>query len=157
MLGLLSVSQCREAVWLPGAISEASVLPQVCNICGPGAEYVTLHERFCLCLFRSIFSVRFSFLDRWVSFFLPFWSSCSRKVARNTLRRDKWKPDTHISTKFDFCVFSGQSCEFSHIFANNLVGGIYQCLSLEERMQSRYVMFHDAFTKRFALFWLWNV
>jgi len=33
---IAQVSQCRNVVWLPGAISEASVTTSVCSSCAPG-------------------------------------------------------------------------------------------------------------------------
>ncbi|KAG2543264.1 hypothetical protein PVAP13_9NG735900 [Panicum virgatum] len=39
MVGCRSYPQCRNVVWLPGFISEASVTNQVCPICTPGPVY----------------------------------------------------------------------------------------------------------------------
>ncbi|CAM6099776.1 unnamed protein product [Calypogeia fissa] len=39
MVGCSGYPTCREVVWLPGAVSEASVTPQACNICGPGEVF----------------------------------------------------------------------------------------------------------------------
>ncbi|KAK8446730.1 hypothetical protein SEVIR_9G533800v4 [Setaria viridis] len=39
MVGCRSYPQCRNVVWLPGSLSEASVTNQVCPICTPGPVY----------------------------------------------------------------------------------------------------------------------
>ncbi|CAL4912722.1 unnamed protein product [Urochloa decumbens] len=39
MVGCRGYPQCRNVVWLPGSISEASVTNQVCPICTPGPVY----------------------------------------------------------------------------------------------------------------------
>ncbi|PIA28480.1 hypothetical protein AQUCO_06900036v1 [Aquilegia coerulea] len=40
MVGCLGFPQCRNVVWLPGSISEATVTTQVCNSCSPGPVYM---------------------------------------------------------------------------------------------------------------------
>ncbi|GAV72584.1 Topoisom_bac domain-containing protein/zf-C4_Topoisom domain-containing protein/Toprim domain-containing protein/zf-GRF domain-containing protein, partial [Cephalotus follicularis] len=39
MVGCLGYPQCRNAVWLPGSLSEAAVTANVCNLCNPGPIY----------------------------------------------------------------------------------------------------------------------
>ncbi|KAK3036186.1 hypothetical protein RJ639_030256 [Escallonia herrerae] len=36
MVGCLNYPQCRNAIWLPGSILEASITTNVCNACTPG-------------------------------------------------------------------------------------------------------------------------
>ncbi|XP_014523288.1 DNA topoisomerase 3-alpha isoform X1 [Vigna radiata var. radiata] len=40
MVGCLGYPQCRNAVWLPGSLSEAVVTTNTCNICTPGPVYL---------------------------------------------------------------------------------------------------------------------
>ncbi|KAJ8769133.1 hypothetical protein K2173_000908 [Erythroxylum novogranatense] len=40
MVGCLGFPQCRNAVWLPGAVLEATVTNNVCNSCTPGPVYL---------------------------------------------------------------------------------------------------------------------
>ncbi|CAN6681600.1 unnamed protein product [Malus baccata var. baccata] len=40
MVGCLGYPQCRNAVWLPGSVSEAAVTTNVCNSCTPGPVYL---------------------------------------------------------------------------------------------------------------------
>ncbi|KAE9604181.1 putative DNA topoisomerase transcription factor interactor and regulator CCHC(Zn) family [Lupinus albus] len=40
MVGCLGFPQCRNAVWLPGSVSEAAVTTNTCNICTPGPVYL---------------------------------------------------------------------------------------------------------------------
>lgn len=40
MVGCLGYPQCRNAVWLPGSLSEAVVTTNTCNICSPGPVYL---------------------------------------------------------------------------------------------------------------------
>ncbi|KAF5178936.1 Dna topoisomerase 3-alpha, partial [Thalictrum thalictroides] len=40
MVGCLGYPQCRNVVWLPGSISEATVTTQVCNSCSPGPVFM---------------------------------------------------------------------------------------------------------------------
>ncbi|XP_027335440.1 DNA topoisomerase 3-alpha isoform X2 [Abrus precatorius] len=40
MVGCLGFPQCRNAVWLPGSVSEAVVTTNVCNSCTPGPLYL---------------------------------------------------------------------------------------------------------------------
>ncbi|KAJ7948091.1 DNA topoisomerase [Quillaja saponaria] len=39
MVGCLGFPQCRNAIWLPGPVSEAAVTTNICNICTPGPVY----------------------------------------------------------------------------------------------------------------------
>lgn len=39
MVGCQNFPHCRNAVWLPGSISEASVTNQLCDTCGPGPVF----------------------------------------------------------------------------------------------------------------------
>ncbi|KAI5070985.1 hypothetical protein GOP47_0013236 [Adiantum capillus-veneris] len=39
MVGCLNFPQCRNAVWLPNALLEASVSAEICSRCGPGTVY----------------------------------------------------------------------------------------------------------------------
>ncbi|XP_057419211.1 DNA topoisomerase 3-alpha isoform X2 [Lotus japonicus] len=39
MVGCLGFPQCRNAVWLPGSVSEAAVTTNPCNFCTPGPVY----------------------------------------------------------------------------------------------------------------------
>ncbi|XP_059656323.1 DNA topoisomerase 3-alpha [Cornus florida] len=39
MVGCLGYPQCRNVVWLPGSLSEASVTTNVCNTCTPGPVF----------------------------------------------------------------------------------------------------------------------
>ncbi|XP_019233213.1 PREDICTED: DNA topoisomerase 3-alpha-like [Nicotiana attenuata] len=39
MVGCLGYPQCRNVVWLPGSLSEASVMENTCTSCGPGPVY----------------------------------------------------------------------------------------------------------------------
>ncbi|KAH9717269.1 DNA topoisomerase 3-alpha [Citrus sinensis] len=40
MVGCLAFPQCRNAVWLPGSVSEAAVTTNTCNSCTPGPVYL---------------------------------------------------------------------------------------------------------------------
>ncbi|KAG8383914.1 hypothetical protein BUALT_Bualt04G0063600 [Buddleja alternifolia] len=40
MVGCLGYPQCRNVVWLPGSVSEASVTTNVCSTCSPGPIYM---------------------------------------------------------------------------------------------------------------------
>ncbi|XP_056168081.1 DNA topoisomerase 3-alpha isoform X3 [Syzygium oleosum] len=40
MVGCLGFPQCRNVVWLPGAVSEAVVTANICNSCSPGPVYM---------------------------------------------------------------------------------------------------------------------
>ncbi|PSS30207.1 DNA topoisomerase [Actinidia chinensis var. chinensis] len=40
MVGCLAFPQCRNAVWLPGSIAEATVTANVCSICTPGPVFL---------------------------------------------------------------------------------------------------------------------
>ncbi|KAE7997552.1 hypothetical protein FH972_002178 [Carpinus fangiana] len=40
MVGCLGYPQCRNAIWLPGSISEAVVTTNICNTCTPGPVYL---------------------------------------------------------------------------------------------------------------------
>ncbi|XP_027942134.1 DNA topoisomerase 3-alpha isoform X2 [Vigna unguiculata] len=40
MVGCVGYPQCRNAVWLPGSLSEAVVTTNTCNICTPGPVYL---------------------------------------------------------------------------------------------------------------------
>ncbi|OVA03617.1 DNA topoisomerase [Macleaya cordata] len=40
MVGCLGYPQCRNVVWLPASISEATVTTQVCNSCNPGPVFM---------------------------------------------------------------------------------------------------------------------
>ncbi|KAK7319115.1 hypothetical protein RJT34_03828 [Clitoria ternatea] len=40
MVGCLGFPQCRNAVWLPGSVSEAVVTTNICNFCTPGPVYL---------------------------------------------------------------------------------------------------------------------
>ncbi|KAL6551905.1 DNA topoisomerase 3-alpha [Orobanche gracilis] len=40
MVGCLGFPQCRNAVWLPGPISEATVTTNICSTCSPGPVYM---------------------------------------------------------------------------------------------------------------------
>ncbi|KAJ1401236.1 Zinc finger, CCHC-type [Sesbania bispinosa] len=40
MVGCLGFPQCRNAVWLPGSVSEAVVTTNTCNFCTPGPVYL---------------------------------------------------------------------------------------------------------------------
>ncbi|XP_059432017.1 DNA topoisomerase 3-alpha isoform X2 [Corylus avellana] len=40
MVGCLGFPQCRNAIWLPGSISEAVVTTNICNTCTPGPVYL---------------------------------------------------------------------------------------------------------------------
>uniref|UniRef100_A0A1D1YH00 DNA topoisomerase 3-alpha n=1 Tax=Anthurium amnicola TaxID=1678845 RepID=A0A1D1YH00_9ARAE len=40
MVGCLRFPQCRSAVWLPGAISEAVVTSNICSTCSPGPVFM---------------------------------------------------------------------------------------------------------------------
>nr|XP_043611083.1 DNA topoisomerase 3-alpha [Erigeron canadensis] len=48
MIGCLAFPQCRNVIWLPGSISEATVTPTVCDTCTPG----------------PIFKIQFTFRQR---------------------------------------------------------------------------------------------
>ncbi|MCO5571758.1 hypothetical protein L7F22_025506 [Adiantum nelumboides] len=45
MVGCLNYPHCRNAVWLPNALLEASVSAEICTTCGPGAVY-RIHFKF---------------------------------------------------------------------------------------------------------------
>lgn len=40
MVGCLAFPQCRNAVWLPGSVSEAAITNNVCNSCTPGPVFL---------------------------------------------------------------------------------------------------------------------
>ncbi|XP_031256490.1 DNA topoisomerase 3-alpha-like [Pistacia vera] len=40
MVGCVAYPQCRNAVWLPGSVSEAAVTSNACNSCSPGPVYL---------------------------------------------------------------------------------------------------------------------
>ncbi|KAK3211450.1 hypothetical protein Dsin_016156 [Dipteronia sinensis] len=40
MVGCMAFPQCRNAVWLPGSVSEAIVTSNICNSCNPGPVYL---------------------------------------------------------------------------------------------------------------------
>ncbi|KAJ0097277.1 hypothetical protein Patl1_28044 [Pistacia atlantica] len=40
MVGCVAYPQCRNAVWLPGSVSEAAVTSNACNSCTPGPVYL---------------------------------------------------------------------------------------------------------------------
>ncbi|KAK4567071.1 hypothetical protein RGQ29_003062 [Quercus rubra] len=40
MVGCMGYPQCRNAVWLPGSLSEAVVTTNICNTCTPGPVYM---------------------------------------------------------------------------------------------------------------------
>ncbi|XP_040371096.1 DNA topoisomerase 3-alpha isoform X3 [Rosa chinensis] len=40
MAGCMGYPQCRNAIWLPGSVSEAAVTTNVCNSCTPGPIYL---------------------------------------------------------------------------------------------------------------------
>lgn len=45
MVGCLAYPQCRNVVWLPGSISEATVTSNVCSSCSPGPVFL-IHFKF---------------------------------------------------------------------------------------------------------------